>query len=166
MYHGSAVYSDSNGEPCGKHHVTDRERLQYSSLLIYAYRRDTCGHDLCMGSAYTGPSPDRRRIRYSTEYSDQYTDQYDSQCSDGDLQRDTFIGYLFAGRSIYGDDDGEPGSDDHCAEHEHLYDDTVHLFTYCIGGQPAYGHYLCMEHTDRGQHIRQRRPGIRPEYTE
>jgi len=56
--------------------------------------------------------------------------------------------------SLYSDSDGKPKCNDHGAEHQHLYDGRLQL--YADRDHPG-RYYICMGHTDRSEHHRQRR---------
>jgi hypothetical protein len=97
-----------------------------------------------MGSTYGRHRHYRRGIRQHRHGdSDQYADQYDSEPDDGHLYRDTYIGNLSPGLSLYRDDDSEPcGEYDITAEHEQLYDDRIQLHPYRHDNSGKYD--LCM----------------------
>jgi hypothetical protein len=51
---------------------------------------------------------------------------------------------MSAGHGIYSDHDDQSGIEHTGTEHKHLYNGTVHIYTYGNSRQPADRNYICM----------------------
>ena len=144
------IHGNSDREPCSDHRLTVDKQLQHGTIYIQPNRHDTCRHDLCMVITDSSSRRNRRGIRHRPEHGERYTDEHDSRSTDSDLQRNTYIRYMYR-LSLYSNSDSQSECHDHGSEHDQLYDRTVHI-------QPnrhdTCRHDVCMEQPDRCKHHR------------
>ena len=121
-----SIHGNGNSEPCSDHSLTKHDKLQHSSIQLYANRNDSFRHNLFM--EYTGSRcrRDRRRISIKPEHAERHPGQHHIRGTDSHLHDNTNIRQLYR-LSIHGHSISEPKSDDHSAEHKHLYNGSIQL---------------------------------------
>ena len=116
------------------------------SLLIYPIGRDSGDDDVRLVDSSCRHRLHGRSGEHRHPWSgDGHADQYDIQRSDSSIHGEADLtGQLYERRDILCKCGAEPCIDRSVSEYQHMYDGTVHLFTYRHGGDTASGHDICM----------------------